>query len=141
MPWTTSEGNIPRAGQFVEISSITRSMGGFREYPSDVICFVRVIQFPIQPRNEELLDLLQRERECAEFTPWYQGFTPKEHEEMLDRQRLREWQAKREDEDRRWREDQRKEERRWRFIELLVFGGLVTIVYVVAQIVAALIQR
>ena len=49
---------------------------------------------------------------------------------MLDRQRLLEWQAERENED-----------RRWRLTELLVLGGFVTVVLVVAQIVAAFIQR
>jgi len=141
MPWTIQTGNIPSAGQIVEISSVSRSTGGGRDYPPDVVCLARVIEFPIKPNAEELLSLLQSERDCAEFTPWCQGFTPKEHQEMLDRQRLLEWQAERENADHRWREDQRKEERRWRLIELLVLGGFVTIVLVIAQIVAALIQR
>jgi len=141
MPWTIQTGNIPLAGQIVEISSLTRSTGGGRDYPSDVVCLARVIQFPIKPAAEELLSLLQGERECTEFTTWCQGFTPKEHQEMLDRQRLLKWQAERENEDRRWRDDQRREERRWRLIELLVLGGFVTVVLVVAQIVAAFIQR
>ncbi len=38
-----------------------------------------------------VLELFQRERsDCdanQEFTPWQQGFTPKEHREMLDRER------------------------------------------------------
>jgi hypothetical protein len=138
--WTGPQGNIPPAGQIVEISSLTRTTGA-SEFPHDVLCFQRIIQFPIRPSNEDLVVLLQRDRECAEFTTWHQGFTPKEHREISDRERLREWQAQREDEDRRWREDQRKEERRWRLIELVVLGGFVTIVLVIAQLVAAFIQR
>lgn len=115
--------------------------------------------------------VLSEHREpCQSFFPWRQGFTPKEHAEMnlLERQRAAEqsrreqehqWQQERDRADRTWREAQaqqardwraedeaqeredRKHERRWKWIELIVMGGIVTLVSVVAQIVTALISR
>jgi len=38
-------------------------------------------------------EIISKERHCAAFTKWHQGFTPKEHREMLDRQ----WRIKHED--------------------------------------------
>ena len=65
--------------------------------------------------------VLQWPRDCPEWIKWRNGFSPKEHAEMLDRQRLLDWQAKREDADRDWRERQRgldlearDDERKWR---------------------------
>ena len=63
--------------------------------------------------------IIDDDRTCQEFTKWRQGFTPKEHREMLDRKDFREWQEK-----------QRKSDRWWRIIEvfiLVVFAGLFTL--------------
>ena len=49
-----------------------------------------------QATHREIFNLLQKKRNCAErdlFTPWQQGFSPKEHREMLDRQ----WMLEREE--------------------------------------------
>lgn len=35
--------------------------------------------------------VIHNERECGEFVKWQQGFTPKEHREMIDRQSDRKW--------------------------------------------------
>jgi hypothetical protein len=43
--------------------------------------------------TEELKRVIQHERDCKKFTPWKQGFTPKEHHEMIDRQ----WEQERQD--------------------------------------------
>lgn len=52
--------------------------------------------------------VLNTERKCKSFTKWQQGFTPKEHREMVDRER------------------QRKEDRKWHFRELglIIFGNI-----------------
>ena len=57
---------------------------------------------------------LAKDRACGAWTEWRPGFTPKEHREMIDAERLREWQANREDADRAWRERQRRDELEWR---------------------------
>jgi hypothetical protein len=57
--------------------------------------------------------VLQKERNCGSFTPWIQGFTPKEHKEMLDAKEMREWQAEQREKDRAWQEEQRKFDREW----------------------------
>ena len=35
--------------------------------------------------------VIHEEKECKAFTKWQQGFTPKEHREMIDRQWERKW--------------------------------------------------
>jgi hypothetical protein len=65
-------------------------------------------KYPIYdaPDKESIATVLHKDRECASFLPWQQGFTPKEHREMIDRERFEERQAKREEADRRWRSRQ-----------------------------------
>jgi len=61
--------------------------------------------------------VIQEERECSDFTQWQQGFTPKEHQEALDRQKQLDWQTKREDDDRQWRKQAREEDRKARRVD------------------------
>jgi hypothetical protein len=51
------------------------------------------------------LEVITKDRLCSAFTPWQQGFTPKEHREMLDRQALLRWQSEREDADQQFRKE------------------------------------
>ena len=132
----------------------------YEEHP---ICFARAVDFFTvmgsgglpEKRRKELLSL----RDCDKFTPWVQGFTPKKHLEMnllqqqqerLDRRERedREWRRKHDEDERIARDNQAKLERQWRkedtrfrLTELLVMGGLVTLILVIVQIVAAYIQR
>jgi hypothetical protein len=63
--------------------------------------------------------IVVKERECKTFTKWQQGFTPKEHREMIDQER----------------------ERRWHFIELIVFVIITLIAGIGSAIIGALIAR
>jgi len=77
------------------------------------ICFMRSPDYRVVPfgqiyDHKPVKAEIQRERNCNLFTPWQQGFTPKEHREMLDREKMLKWQAEREDADRAWRERQEK---------------------------------
>lgn len=54
----------------------------------------------------KVVEAMNRERACEAFTPWRQGYTPREHQEMLDREREREWQAAQKRADREWTERQ-----------------------------------
>ena len=66
-------------------------------YDGRLICFVQA--FPLiketgpNPGAPERKTVAQKERRCERFVEWRQGFTPKEHQEMIDRER----QQKRED--------------------------------------------
>ena len=53
-------------------------------------------------------EILSAERECKSFTDWQQGFTPKEHREILDRKIMMEME-----------ENRRKNDRKWHWIELI----------------------
>jgi hypothetical protein len=61
--------------------------------------------------GEAVLRIITKRRVCDGFYPWKPGFTPKEHYEMLDRER---WQK--------WQQDQRRSDRHWRIVELIVLG-------------------
>jgi hypothetical protein len=63
--------------------------------------------------------VLNRERVCESFMKWQQGFTPKEHREMMDRERRDRLEA-----------EIRKNDRKWHWIELaaIILGtGLFTL--------------
>jgi hypothetical protein len=74
--------------------------------------------------------VLNTERKCESFRKYQQGFTPKEHREMLDRQEWRNWQEK-----------QRKSDRCFRIIELIVLGFIAVIVAGGFTVLGAFIER
>ena len=84
---------------------------------------------------ETVIRIMQTERDrcSAVFTDWQQGFTPKEHREMVDRKEQREWRAKQEEATKAWQERQRIQDRQWHIAEILLI--------IVATIIAAFIQR
>ena len=72
-------------------------------------------------QNDEVKRIINQEigETCNEFTPWQQGLTPKEHREMIDRERML-----------RMEDERRRNDRKWHWIELgiLVVGaGLFTL--------------
>ena len=116
------------------------------------ICFKGVVNLWAEagienPSNDDyaarqgICSAIQKERDCNQFTEWRQGSTPKEHQEMIDREARLKWQAEREDADRKWRDDQRREDRRWHIIELVVFGVLSVLIAGGFTILGALISR
>jgi hypothetical protein len=88
------------------------------------------IEFTKRNRLEEI----QTERECPGFTLWHPGFTPKEHQEMLDQQRLLEWQTEREDSDRR--------NRRLELWVALIAAGVFTVIgAAIGAVLTAILTR
>ena len=74
-------------------------------------------------------------------TPWQPGITPKD---LMDMRMLDEQRAalkKEAEEQRTFRDSEAKRNQRWRIMELLVMGGIVTLVSIGAQIGAAFIER
>ncbi len=131
---------------------------GYQMYEEAPLCFQRIVAFRTSECSspEARVAVLQEERgDCEGFTVWQQGFTPKEHREMLDRM----WMAEREDsrdavlrasEDRRYRqmverEDRRDEntqrlQERLHNRELWFLGVAVTVALVGGSIIAAIIE-
>jgi hypothetical protein len=62
----------------------------------------------------EIQQVLTRLRPCDAFIKWIQGFTPKEHREMVDREWQQKHQEEREEDDRKWREERMEDDRKWR---------------------------
>ncbi|HEY4712449.1 MAG TPA: hypothetical protein VIH69_07265 [Dehalococcoidia bacterium] len=104
-----------------------------KEYP---ICFVQKYDLidlfeGISGQNSaRFLAIINEERECELFTKWQQGFTPKEHREMMDRERMQKWQTEREEADRKWRSKEQ-----W---QLVIVAGIFTLL---GAIIAWLLTR
>lgn len=134
--------------ELVEIGGDIRSSGEIpntdngrhKLYVDEPMCFVQA--FPLQGEMEmdgsdAILMVIRKDRECDSYTEWQQGFTPKEHREMLDRKRMIEREDTRDKEQREWRADESKRDRTFR-IQLVVVAGFFVIL---ATFLGALYQR
>jgi hypothetical protein len=100
----------------------------FQTHNNRAVCFA--LALPEQEWKRVLtgasqsLEIVQESRECTCFTAWRQGFTPKEHAEMVQSAELRAWldEQKRRDQERedrleaereRRRQEERERERQW----------------------------
>ncbi len=124
-------------------------------------CFAHVVNFDeeyrLSTKSNDLAkfsEAINKERPCAisdtkyGFTPHYQGFSPKEHLEMIDRERQfrmeqeqREWIAEQRRLDIEWRERQErinKNNHRW---DLIILGIVATLIVSAATIITAFISR
>ena len=137
-----AEGSIRTSGRL----PILQGCDGY-VYSETPICLLRAASFSREMReiggnrDDARRLIFAKERDCDLFTDWHQGFTPKEHREMLDLREEREWRDKIDKRDKDWRENQAREDRRWRIIELVVMGIVVTLVSSGVQIAAALVGR
>ena len=79
--------------------------GFYADYP---LCFERKYNLRAEAQSDapnDVLKVIQKDRDC-DIREWNQGFTPKEHKQMLLDERQRAWQVEREEADRKWRESQ-----------------------------------
>lgn len=102
-------GNPPTRKRLRNDESTVRPLGSTdRIYPYNNIpmCFIgardEFEDFTVDPETVRqrdgypaamVLEILQKERVCGEFTPRKIGLTPKDHREMLDKQKMLDWQA------------------------------------------------
>jgi Flp pilus assembly protein TadB len=102
-------------------------------------------------KPEKTLSVLNEERQCDTFVQWQQGFTPKEHRDMLDRmlvlereerrdRELRDWQERQEAKAEERHKEQLGETRRMHRRELLVLGVGVTVAIIIITLVGAAIE-
>lgn len=81
----------------VEVEENTRECGaspsipnrGFKMYAGSPLCFMMASELQEEltedkddPGAPGVLQVIQKGRSCAAFTPWQRGFTPKEHREF-----------------------------------------------------------
>jgi hypothetical protein len=57
---------------------------------------------------EKICTTMQKERDCIQFVKWQPGYAPKEHQEMIDRERRDIFE-----------QDVRRNDRKWHWIELI----------------------
>lgn len=78
--------------------------------------------------------IIDQDRQCNSFIKWQQGFTPKEHREMIDREAMRKWQAEREESGRKWMTHQQ------RF--MVIIAGIFTILGgIIGAVITFLLNR
>lgn len=149
-------------GKLREVDADYRVLGrvppisGYEELHNYPICFA--MAWELMPEVEEaaqkqfedhsddwgkyVLVVITRERECSAkcgilgFTKYQQGFTPKEHKEMLDRQWMIEREDKRDTDIREWQVRESRSNRKWRMAEFFI--ALIALILVV---MAAYIER
>jgi len=87
------------------------------------VCFVQafdlVAETGIHPADAQRKAMVLNQRDCHSFTPWQQGFTPKEHRQMLSLKEEREERQKFYERERDERNEDRVSERRWRWFEII----------------------
>ena len=114
---------------------------GFRAFDEQPICFALAAPLGSEMgeySEEAFLEVITRQRDCKSFTRWQQGFSPKEHREMIDQQAFREWQASREDRWQEWQRCQAAEERKWRLYNL-VAGAALALLGALSTLIAAVL--
>lgn len=100
---------LPTQGEFVEASETFRHsayfpQGDHKGVPYQVRCFVRAqdlaqeVQRRIKMEGDALAPLrtIDADRVCQSCTPWLQGFSPKEHQELRFQEEVRNQQRKHE---------------------------------------------
>ncbi len=151
--------------EFTETPDIVRKTGGkpFLIYGGGLpiippVCFINKYDLWAESGDinhaspETIKCTVQKDRECDSLAEYQQGFTPKEHREMLDRKWMLNYQAAREKEDKQWRDDQRRRDLEWREKQeksaenrhrwdLIIVGIVATLVLSFSAIAAALIER
>ncbi|MFC1968596.1 hypothetical protein ACFLVX_04335 [Chloroflexota bacterium] len=143
-------GHLVEVDDAYRMEGRVREIGAYRGYQKTPICFAMAwnlmpeVEQAAQKQSKDqsddsekyVLRAIQKDRICPPegkelgFTDYQQGFTPKEHREMLDRKEWRDWQ-----------ERQRKEDKRWRLIELIVIGIITVVVAGGFTILGAFIER
>lgn len=85
------------------------------------VCFKGVAQFRNEVKqskraslDEQVLDVISKDRECSESAPSQIGYTPKEHADMIWEAEDRRWRERQDEVDRQWRDAQAEREHRWR---------------------------
>jgi len=74
----------------------------YRDLP---LCFVRKADLQAggdADKPATVLRIIQAERECDGFTPWHQGYSPREHKDMLDAKAMQAWMVEQRNSDRWW---------------------------------------
>ena len=89
-------------------------------YVTQPICFVQAANLYAEAKEmsddagaKTNLLVMTSERDCAKFTKWQQGYSPREHKAMLDSKEQQRWNDERLEKDRRRQEEQRALDRQW----------------------------
>lgn len=91
-------------------------------------------------QSEKLVAVLSRQdRHCQKWRRWQQGFTPKEHREMLDREWMLKYQAERKESDRNFRLRMAEDNRKWQAQQQTRLALIAGIFVIIGAIIGALV--
>ena len=155
------EGDLVEADDWFRQTGALEAGNAAMKYVGQPMCFARAFRLRVEhnkktkerteatQKGEEhesptkdllakaVADVVRVERECSSYTPWIQGFTPKEHRERLDGERMLQWQAEREDADRKWRSSQQAQNHEFLWKLGLIAGSFAIISGVVSATIGA----
>lgn len=66
-----------------------------------------------EERPKRFVEIINKERDCAKFFPWVQGYSPKEHRDMLHEKMMIELQQAQRERERAWQDEQKAKDREW----------------------------
>lgn len=64
---------------------------GDNSHKSNPVCFRLEYNLWDEAKTQNVLDVINRERPCKSYVEWQQGYSPKEHGEMIDRKWEKKW--------------------------------------------------
>jgi hypothetical protein len=90
----------------------------------------------------DLLPIIQKpDRDCSKWRKWEQGFSPKEHREMMDRQWMLNMEDKRDTSTREWQAEQEAKRRRFQLWLAVLSGLMVILAAMVGALYGVYVQR
>jgi hypothetical protein len=106
-----------------ETPDATRETGKLPEMPGAnrnqheeiPVCFAMATSLKQETQKDgaTVLSVIRADRDCNHHVTWKQGYTPKEHQDMIDARELRNWQEELRIKDREWQAEQRRDAQRW----------------------------
>jgi hypothetical protein len=115
-------------------------------YDKQPWCYAMAADLASEARQETAgitwggLAVITKERVCPSFTPWRPGFTPKDHQHMIELEQSRLWQKEQRSRERQWQEEQREKDRRWQAEQKQADRRWQLVLTVIAPIVATIIS-
>lgn len=116
--WHSDHARIDEAPEeFRKTGEVPANFIGKEVHRPWPLCFARAVDIDKQTEGKSsaaIRKIVNAPRACDKFTDWLQGYSPREHHDMLQLDRQLEWQRKCEQDDREWRERCQREDRDWR---------------------------
>lgn len=136
--------------ELVETPQVTREKGELNRdgyegtHERQPVCFVMAFSLkgeikPDSGHAQEFKRIITADRDCTSWVQWQEGYTPKEHKEMVDQKALREWQQEQRRKDQARDDALRAEMRNWQERQALRQWGLSVVTALLSASVGAML--